>query len=315
MSTLGYVLRRLLLAALTLVVLSVAVFTATEVLPGDAVGVVAGQHATPEQLVRIRSQLGLDRPAVQRYFEWAGAVLQGDLGRSLIGGRPVADILAESLPNSLLLAGAVYLLLVPLALLLGVTAGLRPGSARDKVISGATLLGVGMPEFLTAGLLLFLFTQVLDLVPGVAVVPFGGTALDAPETLILPALTLLVLGLAAATRLLRAAVADVLAAPYLETARLNGFRGARLVLRHILPNTVPPTIQVLATGVGGLLGGAVVVETVFNYPGLGSALTTAVTLRDVPTLQGVALVLCAATLLALILGDLCTRLLTPWAAP
>ncbi|MCO1578860.1 ABC transporter permease [Crossiella sp. SN42] len=314
MSAFRYVLHRLLPAALTMVALSIAVFAATEVLPGDAVGVVAGPNATPAQLARVRAELGLDRPAVDRYLEWAGGALHGDLGRSLIGGRPVADILGDSLPNSLLLAGVVYALLIPLALLLGVTAGLRPGSVQDRLISGATLLGVGVPEFLTAGLLLALLTHTLGLVPGVAVVPLGGSALDAPETLVLPVLTLLLLSLAATTRLIRAAVAGILAAPYLETARLNGIRGRRLVLRHILPNTLAPAVQVLATGAGGLLGGAVVVETVFNYPGLGSALTTAVTLRDVPTLQGVALLLCAITLLALLLGDVCTRLLTPWAA-
>jgi peptide/nickel transport system permease protein len=309
-SWLRFLLGRVLGAVLVLGVLSVLIFAATEVLPGDAAGVVAGPDATASDRAQIRAELGLDRPPVQRYLSWVGGVLQGDLGTAFVGGRPVAAVIADRLPASLLLAGLALVVMVPLALVLGLLAGMRAGRAADRVVSTAALVAVGVPEFLTATLLVAVFATGLGLLPEVSLVPIGGGPLDDPVILVLPALTLTLVGLALATRLIRASAADVAASPYVEAARLNGVRGLRLAVRHVLPSAVGPAVQVFAVVVGGLVGGAVVVETVFDYPGIGFELQQAVARRDVPLVQGVALVLAATALGALLAGDVIRRLLT-----
>jgi peptide/nickel transport system permease protein len=303
-------------AVLTLVALSVVIFAVTEVLPGDAVGAIAGPDATQEQRDRVRTELGLDHSAVQRYLSWVGGAALGDLGTAFVGGRPVADVLGDRVPASLLLAGVVCLLLVPTAVVLGAAAGFgsaagRRGRAVDRVVSTASLTAAGVPEFVTAGLLLALLATWLGLVPQVSIVPIGGSPVDSPEILVLPALSLLVISAAGATRLIRASVADVVRTPYVEAARLGGVRGWRLAVRHVLPNALAPAAQALVTQIGALVGGAVVVESIFNYPGIGNELRDAVASRDIPLVQGISLTLCAVSLAALLVGDLLVRLLTP----
>jgi peptide/nickel transport system permease protein len=312
----GLVVRRLGAALLTLAALSVLIFAATEVLPGDAVGAIAGPDATAEQRDRVRAELGLDRPAVPRYLDWAGGVLRGDLGSAYVGGRPVTEVLGDRVPASLLLAGVVVVLLVPLAVLLGTAAGFgsaggRAGRATDRVVSTGALTAAGIPEFVTAGLLLAVLATWLGLVPEVSIVPVGESPVDSPEVLVLPALSLLVLSSAYAVRLIRASVADVLRMPYVEAARLGGVGGARLAVRHVLPNALAPAVAAIMAQAGALVGGAVVVESIFNYPGVGNELRNAVATRDIPLVQGIALVLCAVSLAALLAGDLLVRLLTP----
>jgi peptide/nickel transport system permease protein len=308
--------KRLAAALLTLAALSVVIFAATEVLPGDAVGAIAGPDATEAQRDRVRAELGLDRPPVERYLGWVGGAVRGDLGTAYVGGRPVAEVLAERVPNSLLLAGLVYLLLIPAAVVLGATTGFgsaggRWGRATDRVLSTGALTAAGVPEFVTAGLLLALLATWLGLVPEVSLVPIGASPVDSPEVLVLPALSLLVLSAACATRLIRASVADVLRTPYIEQARLGGVRGWRLATRHVLPNALAPATQALVGQAGALVGGAVVVESIFNYPGVGNELRGAVATRDLPLVQGISLTLCAVSLAALLIGDLLVRALTP----
>jgi peptide/nickel transport system permease protein len=300
---------RLVAATATLAVLSALVFAATEVLPGDASGALAGVDATATQREQIRAELGLDRPAVVRYADWVGGVLHGDLGTAYVGGRPVADVLADRMPNSLLLAGAALLVMIPAALALGLLAGLRAGGGIDRAVSTASLVAAGAPEFLTAAVLVAVLATGFGLLPEVSLVPLGGSPLDDPVVLVLPTLTLVGVGLALATRMVRASAADVAAAPYVEAARLNGVRGVRLAVRHVLPNAVGPAVQVLATTIGGLVGGAVVVETFFGYPGIGFELQQAVLRRDIPVVQGLVLVLSAVSLGALLVGDVVRRLL------
>jgi peptide/nickel transport system permease protein len=298
-----FLLGRVLGAAVTLAVLSVLIFAATEVLPGDAVGALAGTEASVAERAQIRTELGLDAPPAQRYLAWAGGVLRGDLGRAFVGGRPVAEVLAARLPNSLLLAGMALAVTVPTAIALGLLAGVRAGRAADRVVSTVALVAVSVPEFLTAALLVAVLATGLDLFPEVSLVPVGGTALEDPVILVLPVLTLAVVGLSLATRTIRASAADVAATPYVEAARLGGVGGLRLALRHVLPVAVGPAVQVLAIVAGGMVGGAVVVETFFDYPGVGFELQQAVARRDVPVVQGLALVLCATSLAALLAGD------------
>lgn len=310
-STLGFVVRRLGLAALTLVALSGVIFTATEILPGDPAAVVAGPDATPEQRDRVRTSLGLDRPAPERYLEWVGGALRADLGQAFIGGRPVTDVVARRLPNSLILGGLALSLAIPVGTLIGAMAGSRPGGTRDRLLSTASLLAVGIPEFVTAGLLLAVLGLWLSLVPTVSVMPLGGGPLDTPSILLLPALSLAVLPGAAVARLVRAAVADTMASAPVEAARLNGVSGLRLLCHHVLPTCLGPTVQLLGLAVGALVGGAIVVEELFAYPGIGAELQGAVANKDLPMIQGLALVLAALTLLGLLTGDLLARLLDP----
>nr|WP_239106897.1 ABC transporter permease [Streptomyces rubrogriseus] len=305
---LAFAARRLAGAVVLLVLLSAAVFAATAVLPGDAVSAVAGVDASAAQRAEVRAGLGLDRPAVQRYADWAAGAVRGDLGRGFVGERPVADVLATRLPNSLLLAALTLAVTAPLATLLGLWTGLRGGVA-DRVVSTSAQILAAVPEFVVAALLVAVLAVWLDVLPRVSVIPLGGTPLDVPDALVLPVLTLSAVGLAVATRLLRASVADTAATPYCEAARLNGVRGVRLAVRHILPNAAGPAVQALTLTTGALVGSAVVVENVFDYPGIGRELQLAVAARDVPMVQGIATALVAVMLAVLVLGDVCARLL------
>ena len=309
MSWARFLLGRLLGTVVALALLSVLIFVATEVLPGDAVGGLAGPDATEAERAALRTDLGLDRPPVQRYLDWSAGVLRGDLGTAFVGGRPVAEVLADRLPNSALLAGLALLAMVPPAIALGLLAGMRAGAPADRLISTAALVAVGIPEFLTATLLVAVLATGTGLLPEVSLVPLGGGPLDDPAILVLPVLALMVVGLSLGTRMIRASAADVAAAPYVEAARLNGVRGLRLAVRHVLPVAVGPAVQVFALVVGGLVGGSIVVETFFGYPGVGLELQEAVARRDIPVVQGLTLALCAASLGALLCADVLRRLL------
>jgi peptide/nickel transport system permease protein len=311
-----FLLSRIAGIAVTLAVLSAVIFAATELLPGDAVSAVAGPRADAAQRVQVRAELGLDRPAAQRYLEWVGGAVRGDLGTTFTGRRPVTEVVADRIGNSMVLALAVFALLVPLALTLGTIAGLGsaggpPGRRADRIISLVTLSTLGMPEFLAAGLLLAVFAVWLGWFPAVSLVPIGGSVTAHPEVLVLPVVSLLVVTLGAVTRLVRAGVADVAVSPYVEAARLAGVRGPTLVVRHVLPAALGPAVQILAVGLGTIVGGAIVVETLFDYPGIGKELQSAVAGRDVPLVQGITLTLATVTLLALFVGDLVGRVLDP----
>ncbi|MEV8066809.1 ABC transporter permease [Streptomyces sp. NPDC085995] len=308
MNLAAFVGRRLAGAAVLLVLLSGVIFAATAVLPGDAVSAVAGVDASEAQRADVRTELGLDRPAAERYADWLAGAVRGDLGRGFVGGRPVTEVLATRLPNSLLLAGLTLAVTAPLATLLGLWTGLRGGAA-DRFVSTAAQTLAAVPEFVVAALLVAVLAVWLEILPRVSVIPLGGTPLDAPHALILPVLTLSAVGLAVATRLLRVSVADVAATPYCEAARLNGVRGVRLAVRHILPNAAGPAVQALTLTTGSLVGSAVVVENVFDYPGIGRELQLAVAARDIPMVQGIATALAGVMLVVLLAGDICARLL------
>ncbi|WP_228924730.1 ABC transporter permease [Streptomyces sp. DH7] len=308
MRLLAVAFRRLAGAAVLLVLLSAVVFAATTVLPGDAVSGVAGVDASAAQRAEVRAELGLDRPVTERYADWAAGAVRGDLGRGFVGERSVTDVIAARLPNSLLLAALTLAVTTPLAVLLGLWTGLRGGVA-DRVVSTSAQILAAVPEFVIAALLVAVLAVWLEALPRVSVIPLGGTPLDVPHALVLPVLTLSAVGLAVATRLLRVSVADTAATPHCEAARLNGVRGVRLAVRHILPNAAGPAVQALTLTTGALVGSAVVVENVFDYPGIGRELQLAVAARDVPMVQGIATALIAVMLAVLLLGDLCTRLL------
>lgn len=299
---------RVATCAATLTVLSFIVFWATDVLPGDAVGVVSGPDATEPEREAVRLALGLDRPPWERYGSWAASVLHGDLGTSLISNRDVTGIVMARLGASLavLLPTAAGILL--LAGVLGTIAGMRAGGRTDRALSAVTLGLIGTPDFLIATALLAVFAVWLPILPAVAIVPTGQNLWQHPELIALPALALALGGFGSTMRLLRASVAQTVSAPFAEFARLNGVRGPAY-LRTIVVNAAPPAVHAFTVMIAGLLGGGIVVETLFNVPGLGYELTRAVSNRDVPLVQGLSLVLGAAVLTILLVGDIITRVL------
>lgn len=310
--TLGLlVLRRLAAAGAVLAVLSAVIFLATDVLPGDAAGVLAGADATTADRAELSRRLHLDESPVTRYLHWAGDALHGDLGQGQVGGRAVNEVLGDTVPNSLALTVLALALALPCAVLLGLVTAARLGGRADRAVSLVTLAAAGLPEFVTAALLAWAFGALLGILPRVSLVDLGERPWESPEVMVLPALTLAIVATAIATRLLRSSAADVAAAPYVRAARLRGVHGLRLALRHLLPASFAPTAQVVAVLFGGLLGGAVVVESVFNYPGVGFELAQAVANRDVPMVQGLSLALCALALLGLLCGDVVAAVVDP----
>lgn len=308
MRTASWLAARLTVSAATLLVLTFVVFWATEVLPGDAAGVLSGADATAAERDAVRSALGLDRPPLVRYGDWVTGALGGDLGASMVSGRAVGEIVTGRLAASLTILAPAAVVIMILAGVLGVVAGLHAGGRVDRALSSLTLGLIGTPDFLIATALVLAFAVWLPVVPAVALVPAGQALWQHPELIVLPSLALALGGFGSTMRLLRAAVAQAVEAPYAEFARVNGLRGAAYV-RTIVANAAGPAIQSLTVMVAGLVGGGIVVETLFNVPGLGQELTRAVGYRDVPLVQGLSLVLGATALVVLLTGDVAARLL------
>ncbi|TCJ97186.1 ABC transporter permease [Nocardia alba] len=310
-----YIARRLGAAVLVVFVVGVIVFCLFEVLDSDAAVVTltrsGGGDPSPEQLAALRAELGLDRPAVVRFAEWQFAFLHGDLGDSLISGRPVRDVLSGRLVNSVTLAFLTAALLIPLAIALGTVAGARAGSLLDRVVSMSAIAAESVPSFVFGVLLVATVSLSLHLLPAVSLLPTGASAWDRPEILVLPVICLLI-GLSPhPVRMVRAQTAEVMASHYIRTARLNGIGGMRLMLRHVAPNAISASIHPLAGSVVGLIGGIAVVETLFSYPGLSQELLRAVAARDFPFVQSTAVLLAAVGVAVYLVADLATLLVSP----
>ncbi len=303
--------QRLALGLLTLFVVSLLIFGATELLPGDFAEAVLGQAATPETVAAIRRELGLDQPAPVRYFDWLGGVLQGDFGRSLASGnRPVADMIGNRLGNTLFLAGYAAAMAVPLALILGILAALWRNSVFDRASNSAALGAISFPEFFVAYILIFLLAQ-SGYFPSMARVPAGADLGERLYRAFLPALTLTLVVTAHMMRMTRAAIINLLASPYIEMARLKGMSPMRVILRHALPNAIAPIANVVAINMAYLITGVVVVEVVFVYPGLGQLMVDSVARRDIPVVQAVALIFAAAYVLLNLAADVISTLSNP----
>jgi peptide/nickel transport system permease protein len=282
--------RRLALGIVTLLVVSVLIFASTQILPGDVATAILGQSATPETVAAIRRDLGLDRPAPVRYAEWLGGFVRGDLGRSLANNQPIAEQIGQRLRNTLFLAGVAALIAVPLAVGLGVLAAIRRESWLDRTISILTLSTISVPEFFVGYVLIIFLAVQFQVFPSLATITPGMGLLDALYVVALPALTLTLVVVAHMMRMTRAAVIDVLSAPYIEMARLKGLPERQVVLRHALPNAIGPIATVVALNLAYLVVGVVVVEVVFVYPGMGQYMVDAVTKRDVPAVQACTMV-------------------------
>ncbi|WP_040834915.1 ABC transporter permease [Nocardia brevicatena] len=312
---LRYLLRRVGAAAGVLFAVALIVFGLFEMLDSDAAVVILSRQGagdpSPEQLAALRGELGLDRPAPIRFAEWVVGFLRGDLGHSLISGRPVGDVLAARLANSVALALITAAVLIPLAIGLGLLAGARPGSRTDRVVSVAALAIESMPSFIVGVLLVAIVSLSLRLLPAVSLVPAGAGVWSRPQVLVLPVTCLLLGLLPHPVRMVRARTAEVVATEYIRTARLNGVGGVRLFLRHVAPNAVSASIHPLAGAVVGLVGGIAVVETLFVYPGLSQELLSAIAARDYPFVQSTSVLLAAFGIGAYLAADLFALLVSP----
>jgi len=302
---------RISLILVTLLFVSIVVFAMTEVLSGDAADAILGQGRTEENLQAIREQLGLNRPAHVRYLDWLGGVVRGDLGTSLRDQQSISGLVGSRLANSLVLAGFAFMIGVPAAVAVGIFAAVKQNSFLDRFFSVTSLVAISLPEFVTGIVLIIVFSSWLDLFPSSSLIQPGSSPLEQPDILVLPAATLMGVLFAYIMRMTRANVIEELNTDYVRTATLKGLSYRRVLFRHAVPNAMLPTISVITINIGWMLGGLIIVESVFAYPGLGRLLLTSIQNRDVPLLQALALLLASAYALSNLIADLSYAALNP----
>jgi peptide/nickel transport system permease protein len=305
------VLSRVAGGLVTVWLVSVIVFFGVAVLPGDAASVALGQMASPEGVARLRHEMGLDRPILTRYWEWSSGLVHGNLGRSVSNGLPVTAVIGHRFANTIALAVATLVILIPSSIILGTTAAIRRYRPTDSLLSSLTLIMSAVPEFVVGILLAILLGVVWPVFPAISLFSPTDFAWQHPNSMALPVITLVLGVMAYTTRLVRARVIEVLERPFVQMARLKGTPERDVIRRHVLPNALPPLAQVLALAVAFLLGGVVVVEVVFNYPGIGSTLVEAVAARDITTVESITVVLAAVYILTNLVADICATLMTP----
>ncbi|MBI1384831.1 MAG: ABC transporter permease subunit [Rhizobiales bacterium] len=307
----GPVPRRLLAGVATLFLVSIIVFVGTEILPGDLADAILGQQATPEAVAALREQLGLDRPAYQRYLDWLGGVLTGDLGRSLASGREVSELISGRLERSLLLAAVAAAIAIPLSIGLGLLAALYEDRPADKGISIVTLALVSAPDFLIGYLLLSVLAVQFGWFPALSRLTDTMSLGQQLHAIALPCLTLSLVVTAHTMRLTRTAVLSVMNQPYVEMAELKGASRRRVILHHALPNALSPIISIVMLTLAYLVVGIVVVEAVFNYSGMGRLMVDAVAKRDMPIVQACGLIFASIYVVLNMLADVFAILTNP----
>lgn len=296
---------------LTILLSSVIIFVATQVLPGDAATVMLGRYATPEAKQQLRAELGLDRPAVVQYGSWLSDFVTGDWGTSVSTNEAMLALILHRLGNSAMLAAVAFALFVPLGILLGLIAALRRNSWVDHTISVSSLALIGLPEFVTGLFLISIFSIRLGWLPSQSAIAPGTDFVEAFPYLILPGITVAVTSLAYVLRMTRSSTVDVLQADYVRTARLKGLSPSQVLFAHVLRNSLLPTVTVIAMSVGWLVGGLIVTEAVFGYPGIGRLLLYAIQRRDLPLIQATTLVIIFIYCFANLLADILYAYLNP----
>jgi peptide/nickel transport system permease protein len=310
-AVLRMVIQRVALGVLTLLVVSALVFVSVEFLPGDVAEQILGQSATPETLAALRDQLGLNTPPVQRYFEWLGGIFQGDFGRSVISQRPITDLLAQRLGNTLSLALLATLISVPLAVGLGILAARKRNTWVDRTINIGTLTAISFPEYFVAYGLILIFSVKLGWFPSISVISGPVSLVERITLTLLPALTLTMIVTAHMMRMTRASIINLLALPYIEMARLKGATQKRVVVIHALPNAIAPIVNVIALNIAYMIAGVVIVEVVFVYPGLGQLLVDSVAKRDVTVVQAACLIFASAFIIFNLVADVISIVSNP----
>jgi peptide/nickel transport system permease protein len=307
----GYVIRRLALVLVVLVAVSFLVFAITAILPANVAYLILGPFAPPEQVKALEIKLGLNDPVLVQYWRWASRFITGDFGESMLMNRPIAPILSEAIQRSLVLTLTSFILIATIGVTLGVVAALRHNRRLDHAVSVATYLGIAVPEFFWAIVVILVFASYLGWLPASGYEPLSAGFWSWAKHLIAPTITLVFAHLAHVSRLTRSSMIEVLQSPYVMAARAKGLPERVVVIRHALRNALLPTITVLALDVGRLMGGIVVIETVFGYPGLGRLLVFSIQQRDIPTLQASIIVVAAVYALANLAADLLYAWLNP----
>jgi peptide/nickel transport system permease protein len=311
MKALTVIVQRLLLLAVVLLIVSFITFGIVNILPGDVANAILGDLGTPDQVEALRERLGLNLPLLVRYEAWIVDFFRGDFGTSLQTGQQISPIMFARFGNSAILGGLTLLIAVPLSVLLGVIAAVHRGKAVDRIISGFSIVSFSLPEYVIGLLLILVFSIWFPILPGASLIEPNASPLTRPEALVLP-VTVLVLGmLAYLSQFTRAGMIEALQAPYVRTAILKGLPRWTVVLKHALPNVLLPTICEVGMIFGYVLGGIVIVETLFSYAGIGQMTVDAIAFRDIPVVQASVLIIAVAYGVGNLLADVVSILLNP----
>ncbi|BFM51160.1 ABC transporter permease [Marinomonas sp. THO17] len=305
------IVNRVVLGFLTLLLVSMVIFTITNMLPGDAAQQFLGQAATAETVAALRTEMGLDLPFMTRYIDWLGGLFVGDAGLSMVNNLPVTELVATRLPNTLYLAALVTLVSVPVALFIGIFSAMYRGSWFDRYSNVFAVFAVSVPEFLIATVAVLLFAVHLGWLSALSHIEGAQTVGELLKAFVMPVLTLCCVLVAQMARMTRAAVIDQLNSSYVEMALLKGARPIRAVLRHALPNAIGPIANAIALSLSYLLGGVIIVESIFNYPGVATLMLNAVSTRDMPLVQACAMLFCFGYLILVLLADISEILSNP----
>jgi peptide/nickel transport system permease protein len=307
----AYIVRRLLAIMAILVVMSILIFAVTQILPGNVAYVIVGQFATPDVVAAVEERLGLNDPIYVQYWRWASGILVGDLGQSMVMDRPVAPLVFDALGASALLAGVSFIFVAIVGIVLGVVAAVRENRFTDHAVSIFTYLGISVPEFFWGIVLIIVFARYLNLLPTSGIGDLSDGFWSWLSYLVLPAATLTFTLIAHVSRLTRSSMIETLRSNYVRNARAKGLPERTIIYRHALRNALLPTITVLAIDVGWLMGGIVVVESVFAYPGIGRLLVFAIERHDLPLIQASILIIAAIYAFANLTADLLYAFFNP----
>ncbi|MDF3363051.1 MULTISPECIES: ABC transporter permease [unclassified Sulfitobacter] len=308
---LSIILKRLLVGCMTLFVVTIIIFGAIEMLPGDIATEVLGQAATEESLNAFREKYDLNRSLPARYLSWLGGAVTGDFGISLANQRPISELIGQRAANTFFLAGYAAAIAVPISVVSGMLAALYNGSVFDRILSSSTLAAISFPEFFIAYILILIFSVAFGWFPSLANVDPGTGLGERLYLTFLPAMTLTLIVLAYMMRMTRAAILNLLALPYIEMAHLKGMKRWRVIAVHALPNALAPIINVIALNLAYLIVGVVLVEVVFVYPGLGQILVDAVSNRDVTVVQAACLIFAATYIILNLAADILSIIANP----
>ncbi len=308
---LSLIARRLVVMLTTLLIVSFIVFSATSLLPGDTATILLGQSATPEAVAGLRTAMHLDDPALLRFVRWLFGLLHGELGTSYANNMAIADLIGPRFVNSMKLAGITTVIAVPLALTLGISSAMLRGTLYDRAVTILTIGVISVPEFMIATLAVLLFAVYLKWLPALSLVSEVHTVFDVLRVYAMPVITLTFVVSAQMIRMSRAAVIETLDTPYVEMALLKGALRMRIVLRHALPNALGPIVNAVALSLSYLVGGVIIVETIFNYPGIAKLMVDGVATRDLPLIQSCAMIFCVGYLLLITTADIIAIMSNP----
>ena len=305
------VMRRIGIGVVLLWIVSILIFTVTQVLPGDAAEIRLGQEATPETLAVLRAELGLDKPWYVQYFNWIGSLATGDLGISAAGGSTIKSLIADRIGNTVFMTVVVAMISIPLSVLLGLLAAMYAGSYFDRTVTSITLGLVAVPEFFIAIILILVLAVSIGVVPAVSYLSGTESFWKSVHVLALPITTLAVAVSVQMIRMTRAGILNVMSSPYVEMAILKGVPRRRIILRHALLNAIGPIINVIALNMAYLVSGVVIVETIFSYPGLAKLMVDGVQTRDIPLVQACGMIFCCTYVVLILIADVAAIVSNP----